>query len=266
LDGRERSELTEEARPARGTETTSRGPRDQIFRDTAGRIQDFDFGARTAGVFDDMLRRSVPFYDEMQNMIEELAADFAVEGTAIYDFGCSTGTTLARLGRRLSDRSVRFVGLDYSSDMLIQAEKKLEEVGLIESVELRHADFNEAIRIEDASVALMVLTLQFVRPLRRERLLRSIWEGLVDGGCALIIEKVLSGNSNLNRLFIEHYYEMKRRHEYSDLEIARKREALENVLVPYRLDENIELLEKSGFRSVEVFFKWYTFCGIIAVK
>jgi tRNA (cmo5U34)-methyltransferase len=50
------------------------------------------------------------------------------------------------------------------------------------------------------------------------------------------------------------------------MEISRKREALENVLVPYRLDENIELLKVAGFGTVEVFFKWYNFCGLIAVK
>jgi len=38
------------------------------------------------------------------------------------------------------------------------------------------------------------------------------------------------------------------------------------VLIPYRLDENIELLKWAGFRQTEVFFRWYNFCGIIAVK
>jgi len=59
---------------------------------------------------------------------------------------------------------------------------------------------------------------------------------------------------------------MKRRHNYSDMEISQKREALENVLIPYKLEENKELLKKCGFKLVDVFFKWYNFCGIIAVK
>ena len=51
-----------------------------------------------------------------------------------------------------------------------------------------------------------------------------------------------------------------------ETEIAHKREALENVLIPYRMDENFELLRGAGFGKIEVFFRWYNFCGIIAVK
>src|SRR4029077_5268799 len=120
--------------------------------------------------------------------------------------------------------------------------------------------------LSNASVALLVLTLQFVRPLYRERLIRSIYEGLGDNGCRIRVEKVLGESSTFNRLFIKHYYEMKRRNGYSELEIAQKREALENVLVPYRLEENKELLRGQGFRQVDVFFKWYNFCAMVAMK
>jgi len=105
-----------------------------------------------------------------------------------------------------------------------------------------------------------------VRPLRRERLVRTIQEGLTDSGCLILVEKVLGENSTFNRLFINHYYEMKRRNGYSELEISQKREALENVLIPYRLEENRELLRRCGFNNVDVFFKWYNFCAIIATK
>jgi len=30
--------------------------------------------------------------------------------------------------------------------------------------------------------------------------------------------------------------------------------------------ENEELLQRAGFRSVDVFFKWYNFCGMLALK
>ena len=67
-------------------------------------------------------------------------------------------------------------------------------------------------------------------------------------------------------LFIGYYYDQKRRNGYSEMEIVQKREALENVLIPYKLLENRELLLRTGFRYVDVFFKWYNFCGMVAVK
>jgi len=90
--------------------------------------------------------------------------------------------------------------------------------------------------------------------------------GLNNDGCLLLVEKMLSQNSTINRLIIKHYYEFKRRNGYSDMEIAQKREALENVLIPYHFDENRELLLRNGFKRCDVFFRWYNFCGILAIK
>jgi tRNA (cmo5U34)-methyltransferase len=246
---------------------TPGGERDQIFAHPRERIADFDFGEQTAVVFDDMLDRSVPFYQEIQRMVAELAVDFAVDGSAIYDLGCSTATTFLRIDRGLPpETQVRFIGVDSSQDMLGIAAHKLSEAGFRHAYELRHADLNSPIDIHNASVVLMVLTLQFVRPLYRERLVQSIYDGMDENGCLILVEKVLGENSTFNRLFINHYYELKRRNGYTQLEIAQKREALENVLIPYRLEENKELLRGRGFRHVDVFFKWYNFCAMIAMK
>jgi tRNA (cmo5U34)-methyltransferase len=236
---------------------------DRIFSSKTGRIGDFNFGDETASVFDDMLARSVPLYDETQRMIAELASDFAVDGTNVYDVGCSTGTTLRNLDSLRQD--VHLVGIDGSQPMLDRAEQNL-------AGSLRHPhtlacyDLNQGVRVDNASVVVMSLTLQFVRPLYRERLLGEIFSGLRDLGILLLVEKVLAEESMLNRLYIEHYYDFKQRNGYSALEIARKREALENVLIPYRLAENMELLRHVGFRAVDVFVKWYNFAGVVALK
>lgn len=241
--------------------------KDKLFAAPRQRIDDFNFGKDTAQVFDDMLGRSVPFYDEIQRQTAELAADFAQDGTTIVDLGCSTCASFLAIDRVLPpERDVRYVGVDSSVEMLDRARVKLEQAGVRRPYELRVGDLDEGVAIENASVVLLVLTLQFVRPLRRERLVRSVLEGLRHDGCLILVEKVLGESSTFNRLFIEHYYGYKRRNGYSDLEIAQKREALENVLVPYRLEENRELLLDQGFREVDVFFKWYNFSAMVAMK
>lgn len=52
--------------------------RDQVFRAERPAIEDFRFGHEVGTVFDDMVTRSVPFYAEIQRMIAEMAADFAI--------------------------------------------------------------------------------------------------------------------------------------------------------------------------------------------
>lgn len=238
--------------------------RDEVFKENQP-IADFAFTEKVAVAFDDMLDRSVPFYQEIQRMIVEMAKDFVVDGTNVYDLGCSTGTTLQHLSSRI-DKQVRFIGVDSSEAMLDQCREKLAVSEFRGELELKCADLNHGLRIENASMVLMVLTLQFVRPLYRDALMSSIVQGLRENGCVILVEKVLGEDSLFNRLFIDYYYDLKKRNGYSDLEISRKREALENVLVPYKLMENREMLLRAGFRYCDVFFKWYNFCGMIAVK
>lgn len=237
---------------------------DRLFAVRQASTGGFSFGEETAEVFDDMLDRSIPLYREVQRMIGELAAEFAVDGTQVYDLGCSTGITLDTLVGSVG-QAVRFVGLDYSPAMLSRARERIARLGC-DACTLVQADLNCGVAIENASVVVLNLVLQFVRPLNRDRLMREVHAGLNEGGCVILVEKVLGNDSLFNRAFIKLYYEMKKRNGYSELEIARKREELENVLIPYRVDENLELLRKSGFEHIDIFFKWYNFCGILGFK
>lgn len=239
--------------------------KDRLFASKRRVIKDFDFGKNTAAVFDDMLDRSVPYYGEILRMIGELVSDFAVEGTNVYDLGCSTGNTFLVLDPLLP-KGIRFVGVDASAEMLKKTREKLALYSVKRPFDLVTADLNKSMHLSNASVVIMNLTLQFVRPMHRQKLIQSIAKGLNEHGCLILVEKVLNQDPLLNRLFIQHYYAYKKRNGYNRLEIAQKREALENVLIPYRVDENFEMLLSNGFRCCEVFFRWYNFCGIVALK
>ena len=237
---------------------------DRIFAGTRD-ASDFRFDEKPAAVFDDMVNRSVPFYEEMQRMTAEIASDFAVEDTNLYDIGCATGTTLAALDGVVKP-GVRFVGIDNAEAMLAKARQKLGGQLVARPWELIHADLNQGLIVDNASVAVMILTLQFVRPLNRERVMAAIANGLNHQGALILIEKVTVPDSMLNRLFIKFYYDLKRRRGYSEMEISQKREALENIMIPYQLEENLALLRGAGFTHTGVFFRWYNFLGILAVK
>lgn len=227
---------------------------------------DFEFDAQVANVFDDMVRRSVPFYEELQRMTVEIAGRFARPGTAIVDVGCATGQTLARLAESIRDPSVTLVGIDNAEAMVERARANLLESGLHERCQLEVADINDGLSVGPASVVILNWTLQFVRPLHRDAVIRSIHDQLTPGGCLIVMEKVLPDEPELSRLYIDLHHEFKRRQGYSDLEIAEKRESLENVLVPYRVEENFQLLRRNGFGVVDSFFRWYNWAGFLALK
>jgi len=238
---------------------------DRIFAERKAKVRDFDFGEKTAKVFDDMLDRSVPLYREIQRMIGEMANEFAQDKTQVYDLGCSTGITLLTLDKCVK-KNVKLIGVDYSQAMLDRCAENLKKGGTGKNYELICRDLNNGFLVKNASVVVLNLTLQFVRPLQRDLLIQHIYDGLVDNGCLILVEKVLGNDSVFNRMFIKFYYDLKERNGYSQLEIAQKREALENVLIPYRMSENEQMLQRNGFRYTDIFYKWYNFYGVLAVK
>lgn len=242
--------------------------RDRTFLGTTERLGDFKFDEKVAEVFDDMLVRNVPYYLEQQFMVKEMGKKFWVPGTNIYDLGSSTGTTLVNLSREL-DEGACLIGYDSSRPMIEKARQKLMENGLEHRVELRLGDLNKdlsSLSLENASVVTLCWTLQFILPELRDDLIRWIFDGLVSGGALVVTEKVITDDTELDELFVELYHDFKRRNLYSEEEIQRKREALEKVLIPQRIGDNLEMFRRNGFDAAETFFQWYNFAGFLCVK
>ena len=241
---------------------------DRVFQQTA-RVEDFAFDERVAKVFDNMVSRSVPFYNEVQRIQSDLIMDFLPEEVGVVcDLGCSTGTTLEYLTQHPKcPESTHFIGYDNSESMLDKARDKLSAPLAAGKVSLITADLSHLPPLPACNVVILNWTLQFVRPIDREQLLKTIYQALKPGGIILLSEKILVNDPVLNRLYIDHYLQFKiSQSGYTDLENQRKREALENILIPYRLDENYQLLERAGFARIGTYFQWFNFACLIAVK
>jgi tRNA (cmo5U34)-methyltransferase len=222
----------------------------------------FEFDEEVAAVFDDMLQRSVPFYKESQKITEFFAFKQLENGGIAYDLGCSTATLLINISRKLSNIAT-LIGLDNSEAMLEQARKKCEAFKA--DIELANADILEY-EYKEADLFISNYTLQFIRPLIREELVKKISASLKKDGMFIFSEKVISHHPKLNKDLIECYYDFKKEQGYSEYEIMQKREALENVLVPYSEDENIKMAKNCGFSHCEVVFRWANFATFIAIK
>lgn len=238
--------------------------KDKLFK--SGTVpEDFTFNDTVAEVFDDMLNRSVPYYSAVIDGIVGLLQHQALHGHTIYDLGCSTGTTLLELVRRLPDLNCRFVGVDNAPAMVKKARRKAEMFSKSESIHFREDDITTA-ELDNAAVILCNYTLQFIRPMTRLDFVKKLYNSLPVGGICIVSEKIISHDRILNRRFIDMHHRFKLQQGYSELEIAAKREALENVLVPFSIEENIDLLRQAGFQSVETFFQWFNFASFVALK
>ncbi len=239
--------------------------KDTLFANPSAPPEDFQFSPKVAEVFDDMLARSVPFYQEISAMAAGLLASFVAPHDVVYDLGCSTGATVIELARRLSDLDLRFVGVDSSAAMVEKARLKAEIYSKSEQIRFIESDIL-TVPLQGPAAIILNYTLQFIRPLQRPDFLRRLHAALKPGGILLVCEKTISHTPAFNRAFIACYLDFKRRQGYSEIEIAKKREALENVLIPFSAAENLELFRQAGFVEVEQFFQWFNFSGFVARK
>lgn len=222
----------------------------------------FSFDENVARVFDDMISRSVPLYADVQRSIPMLAELLDHDPIRVIDLGCSTGTSLIHLSAMLPDRNLELIGVDNSQPMLDQCRQKLDSIELSHRIETV-CDTVQSYAFENASIVLMNYTLQFVPESDRPALLRRIRESIQPGGLLLISEKVAHEQPAMDDALVELYFEYKRRQGYSELEISRKRDALENVLVPLTTDQNLQLIHDAGFAKAEVLLKWFNFATFL---
>ncbi len=222
----------------------------------------FEFDEEVASVFDDMLTRSVPFYKEMQRLTISFALNYLEDEDKVYDLGCSTASTLIELSKH-SSKKLQLIGIDNSEAMLERASNKSKAFGV--DINFINEDLHNT-SFDDAKLIISNYTLQFIRPLQREKLVKKIYNSLQNNGIFIFSEKVISSDKVLSKQYIDEYYEFKKTQGYSEYEISQKREALENVLIPYTEEENKKMILDAGFTHCETLFKWVNFATFIAIK
>ena len=239
--------------------------KDMLFAEMQDEIAPFSFDDKVASVFSDMIKRSVPGYGQTLQMIELIAHHYAQPGSHLYDLGCSLGAATLAMQRGVSKPDCRIVAVDNSPAMISRCREKLSSETAHTPVELRCADILDT-EIKDASVIVMNFVMQFIGKEQRLRLLEQIHQGLRPGGVLVLSEKICFEDDAENRLQTELYEAYKRAQGYSQLEISRKRTALDNVLIPETLNAHHGRLEQAGFSASNTWFQCFNFVSIIAVK
>jgi len=223
----------------------------------------FEFDESVASVFDDMLSRSVPFYKQVQDLVIDFINLNAKDGNKLIDLGCSTAKFLLELNSK-SKAKLELIGIDNSKPMLEQAQKKCTAYGA-DNIKLDFADIKEY-PLNNFDFIIANYTLQFIRPINRPKIVEKIYKGLNSGGLFIFSEKVVFEDKKLDKQIIELYYNYKKEQGYSEYEIAKKREALENVLIPFTIKENIQMCKDAGFKEVHTIFQWGNFVTFVGVK
>lgn len=260
-----RAKIQETGYSRGGTERMNQ--KDRLFETEITKTGDFVFDDRVVRVFPDMINRSVPGYGLVVPMIGMLARQYAQPDTYLYDLGCSLGAVSLAMRAAVRAGGVQIRAVDNSEDMIRQIRSMLQsgEEGSLPGIELLHQDVLDT-HIENASVVVLNFTLQFVEPEKRSGLLKKISEGLTPGGVLILSEKIRFEDPVEQKLQTQWHHEFKRSQGYSDLEIARKRDALENVMKPDSMQQHLDRLHSCGFKQVKQWFQGFNFVSMVAFR
>ena len=242
-------------------------PKDEIYLSEPVGTAPFEFNAAVADVFPDMLQRSIPGYVATIEAIGQLASRYVTANTRCYDLGCSLAAATLAMCRNVTEEGCRIIAVDNSTAMVercrrvVACEANADNV----AVEVLLADIRD-VAISQASMVVLNYTLQFLPVAERQPLLQKIAGGMIDGGILILSEKIVDEDPRIEQLLVELHHEFKRRNAYSDLEISRKRMALENVLVPETLQVHLDRLQRAGFRHSGPWLRFFNFVSILAIK
>jgi len=229
----------------------------------------FRFNDEVAKVFPDMLRRSIPGYDATIEAIGSLAARYVLQDTNCYDLGCSLGAATIAMRQGIDTPGCRIVAVDTAPAMTKRCREILAEDDRqftpATPVEVLRADIRD-IEFKNASMIVLNYTLQFLPMIDRDVLMRSIYDGLNDGGLLVLSEKVVDEIPEMEELLVDLHREHKRRNDYSALEVSRKRAALDNVLIPETVAAHRSRLAEAGFSHTAVWLRYFNFVSIIAIR
>ena len=236
--------------------------RDEIYKDKMD-ISKFTFDQKVVDVFDDMVLRSVPGYKQMIELIGLAGRKYPVINSNVYDLGCSTGAVTLSIASNLKSESVKIFSIDNSQEMIEQCGKNLS--GTEANIQYICDDI-ENIQFENASLIVLNLTLQFINPKNRSDLIERIFKSLLPGGALIISEKIINENEEINKSLISLHESFKRENGYSETEIAQKRKAIEDVLIPESIEQHLKRLSDAGFKKPLVQMQCINFASFLAVK
>lgn len=230
-----------------------------------GPVEPFEFNEKVADVFPDMLKRSIPGYHEIIRGIGAIARHFITEGGLVYDLGCSLGAATISIREQVTGCDFQVIAVDASTAMVERCRRQFSMYKSCSNIEVLCADITK-MSFTPCDLVVLNFTLQFIEPPLRAELLKRLADSVKPGGALILSEKVCFSDERLDALMQKMHIDFKKANGYSDLEIAQKRAALENVLIPDTIDQHRERLRQAGFQAAHTWFQTFNFVSLIAIK
>ena len=207
--------------------------------------------SKMADGYDTTIRQLIPKYDQIMLKMASLLACDKNQAIDVLDIGCGTGNMALLLKKKFFHSNITC--LDPTDKMIKRAKQKLKEYPGVKFVKSMVQDFKFNDKYDAVFVSMVFQNLQNKR--QKVSLYRKICKSLKQDGMFLMFGPVLGENA-----FVEEYY-MKHWSRYIQRSFP-KEKTEGDWLATYRekdgpdkfLDE-ISMLQKGGFKTVDVIYK-----------
>lgn len=209
------------------------------------------FSFETINNFDKHISGSILGYEILHNLIVNISSFFIKKNTTPIDLGCTSGMLIEIIEQKYNCKCIGF-------DITDKQFKKGFDLRLQDITDI---NFN----IPKTNLIFSIFTLQFIELSKRIQVLKNIYNSLEKNGCLIICEKEIAKNGIIQECFTFSNYDYKKNNFTND-EILKKEVDLRNIMNPLQSNDNIELLKKAGFKTIETFFQSLNFKGYICIK
>jgi tRNA (cmo5U34)-methyltransferase len=205
--------------------------------------------------FDELILKLIPFYQEMVSAVV-LALPFPTDAIInVIDLGCGTGTLAQRILEKYP--KARITCLDLAENMIQMARIKLTSHPNVTYVtgDIAHYEFDQPYEVIVSSLALHHLANES----EQKSFYRKVYQAMAPDGVFYNADLVLGSNEHLQTIYLQKWQAYMEK-SVSRMEIETK--WLPNYRVedrPVKLESLLSWLKETGFREIDVIWKYYNF-------
>ena len=216
--------------------------------------------AYDSNIYDEHIVNVLPYYREYHDQITDLVRAYKKDTIDWLDTGCGTGTLASRVLEK--EQNVRFTLCDPSEKMLDEAKKKLKD----NNIRFIKAASHEFDFDSEYDVVSAVQSHHYYRPDERARAVSNCYRALRDGGIFITFENIRMSSETSDTIAMKRWVKFLREHGNSEQDIKMHIDRRGVETFPITIEQHIDLLKRSGFKSVDIIWASYLQAGFMAIK
>jgi tRNA (cmo5U34)-methyltransferase len=222
------------------------------------------FGGKVPLKFDKHIEKSVPFYNEGHDIIQNLSDYFLFENSTCYDIGCSTASLLQKISKFSNKRKLNFIGIEVEKNMVALAKKNIKK-NKLKNIKIINNDIIK-FKLKKNNLIISYYTIQFIHPSHRQIIFNKIYKSLNWGGGFIIFEKIRGNDARFDNILNSLYLDFKEKNNFKAKEILNKSKSIRGVLEPFSDNGNLGFIKRAGFKDIQTIFHHLCFKGYLCIK